>query len=448
MELITYNITQPRERYPGRKGVYPAIVGYDKGFRNLSDTPIMADELDLSTEAGQTLFNELVYSKYEGDVFTNVPKCPCGHTHGGENEGNRCLRCGYLCQTPTEQSIQPLVWIRAPKLVGHFLNPHAYQLLKEKLTTQSFSVLDWLIDPKYRAPRLQSIQEDMLLKSGLSRGMSYFYDNLDHVFDTIFELKEVIYRGSRRETVRLIGVKVQRELRPWIEETRSNMFSEVLPFPSKIGFIIENVGNMKYVDPEMRPALNALISIAKSTSECKTRADAESRVARATRDLAEYYKLNEEQKIFPKEGIFRKLVYGTTPHFTFRSVITSEHLPHDCNVIKIPWGSAMMLFKLHIGNKVLKEGYTPNQWLSLIYDNIQRAHPKLNMIFDELIAESTSGKGPACLFTRFPSLKHNSSSRFYIQVKRDPRHMSTSLSLLTVKNKNADFDGDSKTLLH
>lgn len=438
MELITYDIDKPRERYIGRKGVYPVIENFDNLFNQLNTKPVMADELDLSTEEGQTLFNELVYSRYEGDVFTNVPRCPCGHTVGGEKEGENCTRCGYTCQTPTEQTIEPLVWIRAPKNVGAFLNPQVYQMLMTKMMSQGFSTLDWLIDPKYKGPRLNSIQEELLLSSKLKRGMKYFYENLEHVMETVFAARTVVYRGTKRETVVLVKTSTAKEIRQFLEVVKDDMFASVLPFPSKIGFIIENVGSMKYIDPEMRPALNAMISIAKVGKECKTRGDAESRVARATRDLANYYKMNEDAKIFPKEGVLRKLVYGTTPHFTFRTVITSEHLPHDHETIRIPWGAAVMMFKLHIGNKVLKENYTPNQWLALIYDNVQRKHHKLDKIFDELIEESPGGRGPSCLFTRFPSLKHNSSSRFYINVKREPKHMSTSMSIIAVKAANAD----------
>lgn len=442
MELITHDLYEPRERYIGRKGIYPIIEDYDAIFSSLDIKPILANELDLTTVEGKKLFNELVYSRYEGDVFSNVPRCPCGHTSSGEDEGETCVKCGYVCQAPTEQTIEPLVWIRAPEEVGKFINIHVYQMLKAKLTVQGFSVLDWLIDPKYRPPRMHCVQEEILLQLDIKRGMRYFHDNFDNIMEMIFNASKVVFRSDRRETVRLVKPITARLIAAFLELNRDKVFSSVLPFPSKIGFIIEKVGSMTYIDPEMRPALNAMLSIAKADTECRQLSDAESRTARAVRDLGTYYSHVERNKIYNKQGVLRKLVFGMTPHFTFRTVITSEHLPHDHEVIRIPWGAAVLTFKLHIANKVLKEGYTPNEWLSLIYDNVQRKHHKLDTIFDELIAESPGGRGPPCTFTRFPSLKHNSTTRFFINIKRDPRHMSTSLSIISVKAENADFDGD------
>lgn len=442
MELITKDIYQPRDRYIGRKGIYPVIEDFDEVFATLDIKPVLANDLDLTTQKGQALFNELVYSRYEGDVFTNVPRCPCSHTVGGEDEGETCPKCGYLCEAPTEQTIEPLVWIRAPIGVGKFMNIQIYQMLRAKLTTQGFSVLDWLIDPKYRPPKLNCVQETILLRTDIKRGMRYFHENFDDIMETLFTASTVVHRAERRETIRLVKPVTVRLITAFLEQNRKKVFSSVLPFPSKIGFIIEKVGSMTYIDPEMRPALNAMLSIAKADAECRQMVDAESRTARAVRDLAIYYTHVERNKIYSKPGAIRKLVFGMTPHFTFRTVITSEHLPHDHEVIRIPWGTAVMTFKLHIANKVLKDGYTPNEWLTLIYDNVQRKHIKLDKIFDELIAESPGGRGPACTFTRFPSLKHNSTTRYYIHIKRDPRHMSTSLSIICTKASNADFDGD------
>lgn len=439
MEVISKHLYEPRLRYPGRGGIFPVIEDFDEVFRKLDAKPILANDLDLSTAEGQELFNELVYSRYEGDVFTNVPRCPCGHTQGGDEEGEVCEKCGYLCQTPTEQTIQPIVWLRAPKEVGYFMNIQVYAVMRRRLRNGGFSVLDWLMDPRYVPPKLYMIQEEILLESGIKRGMKNLAENFDEIMDIVFNASKWTYVKERRKNEYLVKRGRNRnELIEFIEQNRDKLFSQYLPFPSKIGFIVENVAAMKYIDPEMKPALSALISIAKADTECRTVAAAESRVARSVRDLSKYYYTVDRNKIFSKKGAARKLVYGTTPHFTFRSVITSEHLPHDHETLRIPWGVSVMMFKLHIANKVLKEGYTVNEWMALIYDNVQRKHHKLDKIFDELIEESPGGRGPVVMFTRFPSLKHNSTTRYFVDIKRNPKDMSTSLSLLTIKSPNAD----------
>lgn len=443
MELITYPLYQPRFRYEDRQGVYPTIIDFDREFASLDTKPIVANDLDLTSDDGKRLFNELVYSRYEGDVFSNVPKCPCGFLKSGEDEGERCPECGHLCESPTHQTIQPVVWIKAPTDAKVFMNIQIYTILKPKLVEQGFSTLDYLLDPKYRPPRLNSVQEEMansvLSAVGAVRGVSSFYTHFDEIMEGLFTSTRSVHRADRRETVRLVKTPVIRVMREFIQKMRDVIFCNVLPFPSKIGFIIEKVGSITYIDPEMRPAMNALLSIAKSDYECRGQKDADSRSARAVRDLSAYYEKVDRNKLYSKPSVSRKLIFGMTPHFTFRTVITSKHLPHDHEVIDIPWGAAVLTFKLHIANKLLKEGYTPNEWLTMVYDNVQRKHHKLDMIFDELIRESPDGRGPSSIFTRFPSLKHNSTTRFFINVKRDPRHMSTSISLITVKAENADL---------
>lgn len=222
------------------------------------------------------------------------------------------------------------------------------------------------------------------------------------------------------------------------------MFCQYIPFPSKIGFIIEDVGDRTYVDPKMAPALNALVSLANVTSAARiSQRDMESRIARAILQLTSYYSDNEHSKIFDKKGILRKLVYGVSPHFNFRTVITSNHKVHDHESLETPWGVSVLAFKLHIANKLLKEKYTPNEIMTLTYDNVLRTHPKLERIFDELIAESPNGRGIPVVFTRFPSLKKGSSQFFYIDhIKRDVTQLSTSISVLALIQPNADFDGD------
>lgn len=464
-EIIDHDLTEPRLRYLGRGGTYATIVDYEDEFRRLSANPVMANDLDLSTDEGKSRFNELVYSTYEGDVFSNVPRCACGYCKVGELEGEECPKCNSIVTFPTEQPIESMVWMRPPQETKAFMNIQVYTVLSKALTKDGFSVMDWLMDPKYRPPKLNAYQETMLKELKIRRGLRHLVENFWETMEGIFNASTVVYRnkdrktltekeykeaigyqsrpaGLTRKTLRIIAPSRARELEAFLSKYRDRVFSTVLPFPSRIGFIQENVGDSKYVDPEMQPALNALLSIAKAENDGGRADDADSRVARAIKDLAIYYRTFEREKIYKKPGSARKHVFGQTPHFTFRTVITSEHLPHDHETIRIPWGAGIMAFKLHIANKVLKDGYTPNEVATLIYDNIHRHHPVIDKIFDELIEESPGGRGPASGYVRFPSLKHNSTTRYFINFKRDPANLSTSLPICSVVHHNSDFDGD------
>jgi len=428
MELITQDILEPRSRYPGRKGIYPVIVDFDDMFRRLDNRPIIANELDLDTEEGQERFNQVVYSRYDGDVFSNVPSCPCRHTRGGHRINERCVACGFQCLPITEQAVEPIVWVRVPDGVPAFMQLTIYRLLKLKFTKSGFSTIDFLMDPKYRPPKLMCDEQAFIEQQGWERGLTYFHDHF-------FEILEKLC------STRLFS-KVQegRECMEFLYENKQKIFCQHLPFPSKIGFILEDVGERMYADPKMAPALDALISIANAGKVGRaSRKDIESRVARSENKLDEYYGQTEHSKLFSKKGVFRKLVYGVSPHWSFRTVITSMHRPHDHESLSIPWGAGVMTFKMHLENKLLKEDYTPNEILTLIYDNVLRRHYKLEKLFDELIAESPNGRGMPCVFTRFPSLKHGSSQRFYIDhIKKDPTQLSTSISVLTLVAPNAD----------
>lgn len=434
MELITQDIYEPRHRYQGRKGIYPIVQDFDAMFNRLEVKPILANELDLNTEAGRERFNRLVYTKYDGDVFTNVPACPCRHTMGGSKINRLCVECGFPVLPVTEQTIEPIVWVKVPDCLPGFMNLNIYRLLRARFIKSGFSPIDYLLDPDYTPPKLDSVEEKIVravLGDG-KRGLSYFHAHFDSLMEGLCKSRHYIRAIKAESTLKFLSIH------------RHLVFCQYIPFPSKIGFIVENVDDRTYVDPKMAPALAALLSLAGAANSGRgLLKHVESRIARASLKLVEYYGSYEHSKIFDKKGIFRKLVYGVSPHFTFRTVITSNFKPHKHDSLEIPWGVAVLTFKLHLANKLLKEDYTPNEIATLIYDNVMRPHYKLEELFDELLAETPDQRGFPCTFTRFPSLKHGSTQTYYIDViKRDPTQLSTSIPLLTIVASNADFDGD------
>lgn len=444
MEIIKEDLYEPRARYLGRKGIYPYILDYDDAFRRLNITPLLANDIDLSKAEGRERFNQIVYSSYEGDVFSNVPHCPCHHLRGGDRIGDTCPKCGFQCLPTTEQTIEPIVWIRCPDELPGFLNLSIYEILRPKFLRSGFSTLDWLIDPSYRPPRLDCPQEILLKELGIGRGLTNFHNHFDEIMETICLTRRSFSTGKGRVMVDFARGGEGKKILKFIRKRRHLMFCRHLPFPSKIGFIIESTQSRKYVDPTMGPAVDALLSLAKSAQAIRSSKTAlESRVARALNKLTQYYQMMRRDKLFDKKGIMRKLVFGVSPHFSFRTVITSNHKVHDYESLELPWGAAVMTFKLHIANKLLKRGYTPNEIFNLIYDNVLKTHPVLERIFDELIAESPNGRGIPCVFTRYPSLKRGSSQRFFIdKIKRDVTDLSTSISVHCLRAENADFDGD------
>ena len=439
MELITYDIHEPRLRYEDRKGIYPSIVDFDDLFKNLDIKPILGNDIDLSTEHGRDLFGRIVYTRHDGDMFSNIPSCPCRFTQGGSRINTLCSECGQPVLPLTEMAIEPIIWMRVPDKLPGFMNLMIYRHLKIEFTKHGFSTLDYLIDPGYRAPKADSPEEEVvkrIIGSTKNRGLKYFHANFDEIMDGLCSSRFFI-KASQAQIVR-----------NYIEKFRHLVFCRYLPFPSKLGFIIENVGERTFADPRMAPAISALISLSNAASTKGLSVfDLEKRVGRAIAKLTQYYMDNEGKNLFDKPGIFRKLVYGTDPHFNARTVITPQHKPHLHDTIEPPWGTSVLMLKLHIANKLLKDAFTPNEISTLIYDNITRTQPKLESILDELIAETPGGRGIPVVWTRFPVLLRLSTTRKFINaIKRDPRQMSTSTSPGTVVGSNADFDGDYMTM--
>jgi len=437
--LITENLYEPRLRYPNRNGVYPRIADHRQLFRRLRTTPVISNDLDLDTPDGQETFNRLVYSKYEGDVFSNVPTCPCGFWHGGDVNGESCPECGFMAVPPTEQPIQPLIWVRAPKGVAGFLNPTVYGILYNVLKKPSISVLDWLIDPKYRPPKLHSIELELLEELGVKRGITYFIKHFDDVIEKLAAARRRIVKpNGTKVTITLLSTQSYDELAQFIGLYRDRLFSDYLPFPSKVAFVVEKVGKRTFVDSDMAPAINALISISKADRQTSNLSTLDSRTARGVRDLHAFYNKVNRDKNFSKEGVIRKLMYGFEPHFCMRAVITSIHKPHSHENVYLPWGGSILMLKLHIANKLLFEDYTPNEIQTLIYDNILRKNPKLDMILDKLIEETPGGRGLPILLTRFPSLYHGSTQYFDALIDRNPANLSIQIPIGTVRASNAD----------
>lgn len=102
----------------------------------------------------------------------------------------------------------------------------------------------------------------------------------------------------------------------------------------------------------------------------------------------------------------------------------------------------MLLFGVHIANKLLKQRFTPNELKALMYENTLRHHPHLEAIFKELIEESPKGRIPT-EFGRNPTLRRGSVGFNGIEsIKTDPSDNTISISPLNLIDKNADFDGD------
>lgn len=446
LELIDGHVTKPRLRYENRKGIFVEPTDFEYEFASMSTRANMASEF----AGNKKLLDDIIFTRTDDDFFDNIPSCPCGHLRTGQSRGEICPICHGECLPQTERELKSTLWIDSLKPVDWFFNPMVYsQLSAIFLSYKEFRVLDYLMDPRYKAVDLDNPLQAALEVLKLPRGMIAFYERFDEIMDTLINSRvDVMTSNNRTMRIRFVKTHHVRLVKKFLELYRDRVFTRQLPFPSSVAFILEEHNGRVRGDNKNAKLLSALYSIVNANErlDVMNLREKESVMARVTISIADHAAFYEYKEMFEKPGIFRKLVYGFRSHWTFRTVITSNHGVNKRSEIHLPWGVAVMTYKLHIANKLLKMGRSPNQIFTLIYNNTHSYHHVIDRIFKELIEESPEGKGLPVLFTRYPSLKHGSTQQYYVpKVKTNPNDVSTSVSPINLRAANADFDGDYQT---
>jgi hypothetical protein len=346
-----------------------------------------------------------------------------------------CQICGTACKPQTEQDLEPLLWMESPQGVAPLINPIVWGMLTERFKRSGFEVVRWLCDTHYSPPvRTPDVIEE-LVERGVQRGYNNFVENFDEFMELLFNMKS--FKG---------GVKKGQidPLYALIKMQRDCVFTRYLPLPNKTLLVIEETNVGTYVDPIVTgavDAINMMVAIDSPLSNFRPR-DKENRTIKTLAQLWDFYDGLYRTTVAKKEGIFRKHVFGTRSHFSFRAVISSLTARHDYDELHIPWGIGVSVLRIHLMNKLLKRGYTPNQAVAFLNEHAQKYHPELDNLFKELIAESPY-KGIPVVFQRNPSLERGSAQAMFVtQVKTDVEVPTVSLSILSVVGYNADFDGD------
>ncbi len=409
------------------------LISYDESFFNLSEPPILINELSINTDEERKQIEDLIVSRYTTDFISLLPSCRCGATKGKFSIGTSCSVCNTKVTSVIEDEVQPIVWFKRPDGVSKLINIEILIMLKERFTKTGFDIIEWIMDVNYkphvRTPKiLIKLQE-----ANLPRGYNNFVENFDTILDYLFNLKAL--QPSKKQFINL------REL---IRDNKDKIFSDYLPLPNKTLLIIEDTDIKKYLDPNILKAKDAilmLVSIDKDVYDQTTRFK-ENRVSKALNKLSDFYHEFFKNNLGRIKGQFRKHIFGTRTNFSFRAVITSITEPHNYNDLHIPWGIGLTVLEPHILNKLIKIGYNLNSAKSLILGSIEKYNKLLDSILEELIEESPEG-GVPCLFLRNPSLLAGSIQRLSIvRVKKDSRDKTISFSDLISSSYNADYDGD------
>ena len=417
-------------------GVYLQIVDLDKVFHDLSEPPIIVNDFDLNSIEEKEKLNAMLYTRYEGDTLETLPSCDCGHIKGQYNIGVKCGRCLTEVEVVTERSLHSVMWIAAPEGVTSLMNPEAYIILSEKLKYAGGNLLEWITNTSYKLKTDPKRLCEKYINAGFKRGLNYFIANFDEIIEFLFKVKALNKTNGKTE---------KDSLRQFLFDNKPLLFPKYLPVPSKLGFITENTPMGVFADTNMALAIDAIRTITsiKAGLGGTTQIVRENRAAKAIKLLSDYYHGFYKDSLAGKQGWYRKHIFGSRVHFSFRAVISSISNNHSYEELHLPWGLSIALFKAHLTNKLMRKyRMTPNECIKYLYANISKHDDILEELFKELIDESPEKSIPVIL-QRNPTLVRLSAQYLKVtKIKNDPYDTTISMSVMDLKGPNADFDGD------
>ena len=416
--------------------IFMELVDFDDEFSRLSQPPVIINDLSIASEQEKATLRNLIMTQYQGDVMDIVPRCDCtGDTGlvGAYFLGKKCKNCGHTVKSPTDSELQPIMWVRCPKGVKALMNPYVWGLLSQTFKRSGFNIIQWLCDSSYVCKNRIPPEINFFVNANWQRSYNNFVENFDQVIASLFSLRSFRKHAKRDDIQRFLA------------ENRNKIFSQWLPLLNKSIHVIELTDVGRYSEQHIFEAMNAIlmvVSIDRPEANNSLRVK-ENRTAKMLTEQAEFNNLYYRNSFSKKPGLIRKHLLGARSHWSFRAVITSITGPHRYDELHVPWGVAIGTLQLHLVNKLKKLGYGHDDCTAFVAAHAQKYHPLLDRLFQELINESSGGKGIPCTLCRNPSLSRGSIQRLLIShVKKDPNDPTISLSILIVRAYNADFDGD------
>lgn len=369
--------------------IFQRIHSLDTMFNQLSEPAIIINDIVNTSDEDRERIKELVTTRYSSDMISLLPSCRCGITKGEFSVTEHCRYCLSPIKSSMETDIEPSVWFRKPDGVAPILIPCMWDMLKDRFKKSGFNIISWLTDTTYRPNVKQPAVVNKIIEAGIQRGYNNFYENFDVIMALLFSLKDLKDAKSK-------DVDYLKEL---IAQERHNLFSNYIPLPNKSILVVEKTNVGVYVDPIIVDAVDAiemLVSIDKSFHDQSTKVK-ENRTAKAMSQYSDFLRAFYKTNLSPKAGLIRRHVTGTRTNFSTRGVITSLTGTHNYRKVELPWGMGLTAFRPLLLNKLDKLGMDLNSSIGLLLGHIEKFHPLLNSLLEEIIAEAPEGSIEICL---------------------------------------------------
>ncbi len=364
--------------------VYQDLVDFDDMFNKLSEPPIIINTIKNDSEDLREQIREVILSRFTTDMVSLIPTCLCKAKKGFQTffspKDRLCTKCGTYVKSAVEDDLEPIVWFTSPKDAPPIIHPMIWTMLRERFSKSRFNLVQWICDTSYRPRATQPKVVGRLVEAGIQRGYKYFYENFDMIMEFLFSLKE--FRLTKKGRVDYLQLLIERD--------RHKLFCRAIPFPNKTLLIIEKTNVGVYIDPIVINAMNAiemLVSIDQDFYEQNPRIKT-NRMIKAIDALSSYYVTYFKNNLSVKTGMLRRHIFGTRANFSCRAVISSITGPHRADEIWLPWGIGLTVYRMHLLNKLSKLGMDHNSSVGLLLGHINKWHPLLDKLLNELITEA------------------------------------------------------------
>lgn len=415
-------------------GVGAVIEDHDSVFLKLQNTPVMINDYDLSLEEDRESLNAHMRVNYESDMFSVKPRCFCGHLNGGDKVGRICTNCNTVVSTVTEEAFESNLWFTTPPGVEMFINPQMWMLLFQDFNVTGFNPLEWFADRKYTPARAgvdyhnKEIYQ-ICMNMGFPRGLNSLYQNFDAIINTLF--------NSRCVRTGFSSAKKLENLSKLITKYRNVIFCKYLQMPSKLVFIVESNATGRYASPEIKLAQDAALTVCGAKKYIVSAKDVsynESVSIKVIKQLSKFYDTYDKSLFAGKPGLIRKNIGGSRMLFTARCVIVSSTGVHDMDEIWLPRCIVIPLFKYHIINRLLANGFSPTDALLKVTTSVKQYDTDVDAILDEL-----EEHGFEAFLLRYPTLRWLSNRKFKCRITRDLDEIAIRISTMSIIDSNADF---------
>lgn len=447
------------------------IIDFKEHFETLdSDKLLFINDLDPILASNRNALMDCLVSRYTGDSLSVIPSCECGYLKGAYLLNQICLECYTPVMRSTEKKIESNIWMKSLEGTAGFLNPAMYLILCKLFggrsnvvhNTTKVNVIDWLLKMPVKRVVSSGYANHPVVKKyieyGFQPGLNSFHNQLDMFGELAFT--PALFNATSNQKPKYIRDMAKQ----WFADNKHKLFCQFLPLPSKVTFVREDTDKVGYIDRNAQycvDAVNTMLNLKLGESKVDHASPAsvkrynktkEDRIALTSAQMARFYYDYISTSMSKKGGSIRKNIAGTHSNFSARGVITSnfesfeivnnEKVWHHYQDVHLPWGISVILFGIHLANKLLKMGLTPVTICQFLNNHIDVYHPLLDVLLHQIIKEHPLGKFPI-LLNRNPTLLIQSIQLLYVtKIKTDPLIRSLSISLLNLPGYNADFDGD------